>query len=104
MELIYPPITDPTRTLNKVFSIQAGELYDTIFLGKIRLGWVAVTEDSNQKHWIFTPEASQENPFPNRDSYAEVWQDILTLISNDIDLAIELTIKVQNKAVDDELF
>jgi hypothetical protein len=43
-----------------------------------------------------------ENPFPARDSYAELWQDILTLIANDLDLAIELTIKVNHKVVGDD--
>lgn len=97
MELIYPPVVDPKRTLGGVFSIQAGEAYDTIFLGGLRLGWVSTVQDKDITHWVFTPQSSQENPFPYRGSYPEIWQDILTLIVNDTDLAIELTIQTQRK-------
>jgi len=97
MTLIYPPVSDTTRTLKDVFSISAGDLYDTIYLGDIRLGWVATIVERNLDYWIFTPETNQENPFPARDSYGEVWQDILTLIANDMDLAVEFAIRVNNK-------
>jgi len=99
----YPALVSPERSMVGIFTIEnTAHDYDTIFLGDasgIALGYV--TQDFSDL-FVFTPATEVENPFPARGSYAELWQDILTLIANDLDLAIELTIKVNQKVVGDD--
>ena len=94
MDIEYPAVIDESRTLVGVFSL---EYYDSdldkICLGKLEIGFVQEEENCFE----FYPIDQIDNPYPARQSYAEVWQDILTHIANDIDLAIEFTIAVHNK-------
>lgn len=97
MEISYPALTDSSRNLIGIFTIENAHLdYDIIHLGEIEIGYVT----QGEKGWCFTPIAEVDSPFPLRDSYAEVWQDIITLIANDIDLAIEFTIRAQHKSME----
>ena len=94
MDIEYPAVIDESRTLVGVFSL---EYYDSdldkICLGKLEIGFVQEEENCFE----FYPIDQIDNPYPARQSYAEVWQDILTHIANDIELAIEFTIAVHNK-------
>lgn len=95
MQISYPQVTNEQRTLLGIFTIENTDRdYDTIYLGDIEIGYA--TQDSDGK-FVFIPTTEVENPFPQRESYAELWQDIVTLIANDLDLAIEFTIKAQHK-------
>ena len=94
LDIEYPAVIDESRTLVGVFSLEYYDPdLDKICLGKLEIGFV----QENGDKFEFYPIDQIEKPYPARQSYAEVWQDILTHIANDLDLAIEFTIAVQNK-------
>ena len=98
LNISYPAITDEKRTLLGVFSIEYwAEDLDEIRLGKHQIGYVQAEEDV----YSFYPHTDINKPYPARQSYEAVWQDIITHIANDLELAIEFTIKVQQKVKGD---
>lgn len=90
----YPKADNIQRSLSGIFSIESGDLYDIVLLGDIKLGFMSCDKLGN---YYFTPETSVENPFPARSSYQSAMTDVFTLIANDLDLAIEFTIRVNRK-------
>lgn len=98
MNISYPAVIDETRTLLGVFSIEYwSEDLDEIRLGKHQIGFVQAEDNV----FTFYPHTDINNPYPDRESYEAVWQDIITHIANNLDLAIEFTIKVQQKTKGD---
>lgn len=96
--LKYPEISDKSRALTGILSIESHPDYDTIYLGSIEkgvlLGFIGYT---GRMQFEFVPETSIENGFPPRSGYLTCLADVFTYISNDLDLAIEFTIAVQKK-------
>jgi hypothetical protein len=93
-QITYPKVETPERSLSGIFSIETGDLYDIVHLGEIKLGFISCDKLGN---FYFTPTVAMENPFPSRSSYTSAMFDVFTLIANDLDLAIEFTIKVNHK-------
>lgn len=94
MQITYPQATDNAPNMVGIFTIEAShESYDTIKLGDIEIGSVSI---SGADFWFTTID---NTIYPTRGSYEAVWQDILTVIANDLDLAIEFTIRVNHKVV-----
>lgn len=92
------------RNLTGVFTITQHSNYDEIRVGNKVVGdlcmataWVG---DAEQATYAFYPYDTTE-PFPTRNSYEECWVDILTTIANNQTLAIEFTIKVNQKVKKD---
>lgn len=96
--ITYPEIADKSRALTGILSIESHPDYDTIYLGSIEkgvlLGFIGYT---NKMQFEFVPETAIENGFPPRSGYLTCLADVFTYIANDLDLAIEFTIAVQNK-------
>ena len=90
----YPKAENQERSLSGIFSIETGDLYDIIFLGDLQLGFISCDDLGN---FYFTPETSVREPFLARSSYQSAMTDVFTMIANDLDLAIEFTIRVNRK-------
>lgn len=93
-QITYPKTQDTQRSLSGIFSIETGDLYDIIALGEIPLGFISCDQLGN---FFFTPHSSPNKPFDSRSSYTSAMFDVFTLIANDLDLAIEFTIRVNRK-------
>jgi hypothetical protein len=98
-----PPATEG-KNLTGVFTITRHPNYDEIRVGSKVVGdlcyetqWVG---DAEQEIYCFYAYDTTE-PFPVRNSYEECWVDILTTIANNQTLAIEFTIKVNQKVKKD---
>jgi hypothetical protein len=92
------------KNLTGVFTITRHPNYDEIRVGTKVVGdlcyetrWVG---DAEQTIYVFYSFDTTE-PFPERNSYEECWVDILTTIANNQTLAIEFTIKVNQKVKKD---
>lgn len=98
LDIKYPEIDNKNRTLEGIFTIETNPQYDTILLGDeetgIELGFVTSHKDGT---FYFCSVYEVEHPYPRRSSYAEVWQDILTLIVNEFDLMVEMAILANRK-------
>jgi len=98
-----PPAVDG-RNLVGVFSIRRNEWADDIRLGSMLIGDIQTIttwqtrgkEQVEVIEYCFTP-ANEIEPFPLRTTYEACWFDILTLVANNQDLAIEFTVRVHNK-------
>lgn len=98
MNVDYPAITDDNRTMIGVFSIEYfDDSLDQIMVGSKSIGFI------QEEDGVFNlyPDSDINNPYPNRKSYEAVWQDVITHIANNLELAIEFTIKVQQKTKGD---
>jgi hypothetical protein len=103
LEIEYPAVTDETRTLIDVISIEyIDESLDQINLGDITLGFVQEDSagSSGDHVYEFYPANEVNKPYPAKKTYGEVWQDILIHIANDLDYAVEFTVRVSNKLED----
>lgn len=98
LQVNYPKIENPKRSLDGIFIIETTKHYDTILLGdddkSIELGFIS---KHPSKGFYFSSVYEVELPFPNRESYAECWQDVLTLIVNEFDLMVELAVLSSRK-------
>ena len=89
-----PPAKDG-KSLVGLFKIRRYETYDEIHLAtNIRIGFIQTINDSFQFQAV-----DRKTPEPVRDSYEACWFDILVLIANDKDLAIELAVLAQKATV-----
>jgi len=98
-----PPATKG-KNLTGVFTITRHRNYDEIRVGNKVVGdlcyetkWVG---DAEQELYTFFAFDTTES-YPVRNSYEECWVDILTTIANNQTLAIEFTIKVNQKVKKD---
>ena len=100
MKIDYPAVTDETRTLIGVMSIEYIDPdLDQINLGDITIGFVQsqTKEASEEVVYEFYPANDIGKPYPAKNTYGEVWQDILIHIANDLDYAVEFTVRVSRK-------
>jgi hypothetical protein len=98
-----PPAVEG-KNLTGVFTITRHTNYDEIRVGSKVVGdlcmateWVGDAERMTYTFYSF----DTAEPFPERNSYEECWVDILTTIANNQSLAIEFTIKVNQKVKKD---
>lgn len=87
-----PPVAG--RSLVGIFKITRLSSSDEVRLGEFLIGTIDTKVVSPTiTEYSFKP-VNQTVPYPRRNSYTECWFDILTMIANDQDLAIEFTIRV----------
>jgi hypothetical protein len=89
-----PPAVDG-KSLVGVFKIKRYATYDEVKLAtNIKIGVIHTINDEFQFQAV-----DSKTPEPLRDSYEACWFDILVLIANDRDLAIELAVLAQKATV-----
>jgi hypothetical protein len=95
LQVDYPP-TDLILDFTQVFTIQADDNFDTVFLGSIESGYlVGYVGFSGNKFQFRMVDNSIE--FPQRNSYEEIFFDIFRLIANDPDFAQEFAVIATRK-------
>lgn len=101
LQVEYPP-TDKILDFTKVFTIEADENFDTVFLGSIESGYlVGYVGFSGDKFQFRMHDNYIE--FPARNSYEEVFFDMFRLIANDPEFAQEFAIVATRKFMAEEL-
>lgn len=84
------------KSLVGIFKINRERTFDEIYLKTgIKLGYITTNEDNQ---FIFNPIDS-DTPDTPRESYEAVWFDILVMIANDQDLAIEFAVLAQRATI-----
>ncbi len=94
-----PPATGP-KNLSGIFKIIREHNFDEIRVGEKIVGDLCFSTiwHKNEEIEQYTFYAFDDaTPFETRNSYAECWVDVLTTIANNQSLAIEFTIKVNQK-------
>lgn len=80
------------KSLVGVFKIKREHSFDEVYLSTgIRLGFITTNAENK---FQFHPVDSETSDTP-RESYEAVWFDILVMIANDKDLAIEFAVLAQ---------
>jgi len=101
LQVEYPP-TDKILDFTQVFTIEADENFDTVFLGSIDngylVGYVGFSGDKFQFRMV-----DNHIEFPARNSYEEVFFDMFRLIANDPEFAHEFAIVATRKFMSEEL-
>lgn len=101
LQVEYPP-TDRILDFTQVFTIEADENFDTIFLGSIEDGYLVGYVGFHGNQFQFRMHDNYIE-FPARNSYEEIFFDIFRLIANDPDFAQEFAIIATRKFMSEEL-
>lgn len=96
------PKTDGFMDLTEIISIEAGDNFDTIYLGPISKNWVIGYVGFVQDSFMFKM-ANAHYDFPLRNSYEEVFLDVFTLMANDPDFSQEFAVLATRKFLNQEL-
>jgi hypothetical protein len=96
-QIQYPPMTDESRSLTDLLSIESRQDYDTIYLGSPADGKFLGYIEYQNEVFRFYPETQTNSPFPARTTYYSSLFDSIVFVINDLDLCVELCILTNRK-------